>query len=191
MKELDKENGFPEGHRFNWDGLARRGLYILIIAFLTCMIVNICVGKKPWCLYVLFSEYVFYTLFLDFKPIDAGFIRRWMSVMTASCVLLLTIEWLTEGTWATRVVVPIVSFGALLVAAVVYFLGRNKQRHNLIPFSKLIIWSALMSVLCAVRVGALLWPVIVLMSVSGAVVLFSVICFRRQLILELKKKFNL
>ena len=191
MKKTDNEDFVPKDHGFDWDGLSRSGLYILTAAFVICLIVNICVGGNPWCLYVLFSEYVFYTLALDFKPVDAGFMRRWMSVMTGVCVLLLAIEWLAGGMWATRVVVPMVSFGALLVAAVVYFSGRNRQRHNLIPFSKLIIWSALMAVLCAVRTGTLLWPVIVLISVSGAVVLFAVLCFRRQLILEFKKKFNL
>lgn len=159
-------------------------------AFLVCAVVNLSVGGSAWSLYVLISEYIFFTAFLTKEQVEATLPQKLMTLTFSICVLLMLVEWLSAGTSHTmKIAVPMTYFGALFVNSVIYFTNFKKQHKNVLPLLQMIFAAIVAVVIGIFDTYGMNWARIVLLSYSVALIGVSLLWFRKPVICELWKKF--
>lgn len=190
---MDVKNSYPYvKRRFFTIGRLRSWLFWLFAAvFLACFIVNICVGGKPWCLYVLGGELLLWMLVVDLPLIENSWLDWATSALLGSAAYLVLLDVCGGlGGWS-RFVVPVLCFALLIVQGTLFFVFFRSRRINSLPMYFLIVaglWAILGAIL---GLNEMNWPTIVLGSLSLALLLVSFIIFRGDLLRELKKRFHL
>ncbi len=163
--------------------------WIFIAACIVCLVVNYSVGGKCWCPIVIWSEYMIWTILLNQPMVERNIIRIGTRFLLMSLVLMLLIELLLAPGWA-HIVMPIFCFGSLIVLGVVFFINVYNKRYNIA-----LVWVLLIT-LSGSGTALLVysdtsWPVIVLCSVSAALLIASVVVLRLRLLRELRKRFHI
>lgn len=164
-------------------------LYTLLFAGVLCIFLNLLIGGFPWSAYVVVSEIVFYTAFLSWQAVENSLLQKLTNTGLASCALLLVIEGLSGGIWASRWVVPILFFAVLCLQGVVFYARFKTQRGNLVS-PALMAGVGLVAALSLTHRQTFGWPWIVLLGVTAAMVAVGYIWFRKPLWEEWKKKIH-
>ncbi|HPE15222.1 MAG TPA: DUF6320 domain-containing protein [Bacilli bacterium] len=161
---------------------------MLTFSALTCIIINISVGGKPWSLLVVGGGIIFYLIFV-YKPlIDNLFIRRFTYTIFAICGYLYLIDYV-EGTSWSSYVIKIICFSVLIVQTIFLFTFYNKQKVQMIPIFLTTILSIIIAILALCGLIILNWPLIVFGSIGTALLIIFFTILRKNFIKELKKYF--
>lgn len=163
----------------------------LVMLTAATVIVNICVGGRAWSLYAVIGAYIHYQTFLSFLQVEASIIKKFLSVTVSTCLLLAMIQVISyPGMSAIQSVIPIILYAALIVSGVVYFSDFRSQKSHIIPILFIISLSLGLMVASFTIFRVIKWPTIVLASISLAIILVSLIFFRKPIYSEIKKKIH-
>ncbi len=162
-----------------------------LAAAYACPILNLALGWPAWSVVVLWSLWILWSFTLSPALVELNRISQAVKLVVDAVILLVLIDWLLAPGWAAEVV-PIVSFGALIVVGVLFFTDFRRQRQNMAPM-------LVLAVLCLVMgVGGLAfwggqpkWPLIVLSSLAGALIIATILVPGASLIREAKKRFHI
>lgn len=170
-------------------------LPFVLVAF-ACPIVNIAVGGPAWSVVSLFGLYMIWNLAVAIDLIEYNRTSQFIKFITYSIIMLILIDTLLtpDSPWGTTVI-PIVTFSALVVAAVLFFTDFERQRHNLMPLLIIDILGLLAAVgmiiyIVESAVDMALWPYIVMGSVSFALLISLAFTLKGGFIAELKRRFH-
>lgn len=170
-------------------------LPFVLVAF-ACPIVNIAVGGPAWSVVSLFGLYMIWNLAVAIDLIEYNRTSQFIKFITYSIIMLILIDTLLtpDSPWGTTVI-PIVTFSALVVAAVLFFTDFERQRHNLMPLLIIDILGLLAAVgmiiyIVEYAVDMALWPYIVMGSVSFALLVSLAFTLKGGFIAELKRRFH-
>ena len=97
------------------------------------------------------SLYTVWSLVLSPDLVEYNRISQFIKLITCSCILLTMIDIFLAPGWAIEVV-PIVCFGGLTIAGVLFFTDLEKQKQNMLPMLLLIFLAIIGSI-----VGLCLW----------------------------------
>ena len=162
----------------------------IIIAIVTCPIVNIAVGGKAWSLVVLWSIYMLWTLVISPDLVEYNRISQFVKLITLTSILLTIIDLCLAPGWAIEVV-SILNFSALFVVGVLFFTDLERQKQNMMPLLFIIFYSIVASV-----VGLSLyhaednWALAVMGGVAFLLLVLMMIVLKGTFINELKKRFH-
>lgn len=170
-------------------GFRKITLFVFLASIIICTIVNLAVGGKLWLFYVIGGELIFYLAFLDKPLIDNTFVKRFTTVLFTICAYLYLIDIIEKTSWS-YFVIGIIIFSIIIVQLILFFAAFKLQRKKFIPMFWTSIISVLFCFLAIVKVVDLNWPVIVLGSLGLFSLLLLFIIFRKTIIYELKKYFN-
>ena len=162
--------------------------YVIIFAAIACSITNLAVGGKPWAVVVLWSLCSFWNLFLNPNQIEFNFLSQIAKTLYYVCILLILIDVCLVRGWA-HFVVPIVGFAGLILSSVFLLLDIHQQMKNSMPLIWIIAVSLAATIYSIISSPKVEWPMIVLGSVAGTILLLMLI-FHKQFINELKKRFH-
>ena len=170
-------------------------LPFVLVAF-ACPIVNIAVGGPAWSVVSLFGLYMIWNLAVAIDLIEYNRTSQFIKFITYSIIMLILIDTLLtpDSPWGTTVI-PIVTFSALVVAAVLFFTDFERQRHNLMPLLIIDILGLLAAVgmiiyIVESAVDMALWPYIVMGSVSFALLVSLAFTLKGGFVAELKRRFH-
>ena len=167
-----------------------------ILSAFACPIVNIAVGGPAWSVVSLFGLYMIWNLAVAIDLIEYNRTSQFIKFITYSIIMLILIDTLLtpDSPWGT-IVIPIVTFSGLVVAAVLFFTDFERQRHNLMPL-------LIIDILCLLAAAGMiiyivesavdmaLWPYIVMGSVSLALLISLAFTLKGGFIAELKRRFH-
>lgn len=169
--------------------LLRRWIFWgLVASCALCVMLNALIGGFPWCLYVLLSSYVFYGVFVSRSLVDASVIGKLLTSVVSASALLLLVQFLGGGQWATQIAVPMVLLGGVIVGMLLYMPKRPLQRPYIAPLFLLILVGIAFPVAAMVVTGRLHWAHISLLATSLAACVVSGVWLRTPIWQELKKK---
>lgn len=164
--------------------------WLFLIADVACGIVNLCVGGKAWSLVVAWSLHLIWASVITRPLVENHWMGRTTHFVVYACVLLVLIDVLLAPGWA-GFVVPIIGFGLLVALGVLFFSNLPRRRQNVL----VMFWvslAGLAAFLCAAFGWiSLNWPMIVLGSLAPALMIASIAVLRKQLLVELKKRFHI
>lgn len=162
----------------------------IIIAVVTCPIVNIAVGGKAWSLVVLWSIYMLWTLVISPDLVEYNRISQFVKLITLTSILLTIIDLCLAPGWAIQVV-SILNFSALFVAGVLFFTDLERQKQNMMPLLFIIFYSIVTAV-----IGLSLyheednWALAVMGGVALLLLISMMIVLKVTFINEFKKRFH-
>lgn len=167
-----------------------------VLSAFACPIVNITVGGPAWSVVSLFGLYMIWNLAVAIDLIEYNRTSQFIKFITYSIIMLILIDTLLtpDSPWGA-IVIPIVTFSGLVVAAVLFFTDFERQRHNLMPLLIIDILCLLAAVgmiiyIAESAVDMALWPYIVMGSVSLALLISLAFTLKGGLIAELKRRFH-
>ncbi len=153
-------------------------------------IVNLAVGGSPWFFYVLGGAVVFWLFFMRWSILDNSIMQKMFDTYIGSAFYLVVVDLLLEDISFAVFVVPIVSFGFLLLMNVTYYIELAKNRNNVIPLILMNMVSVAVVIFCGVWNEALTWEVITLLAMVVVGAGFGFLPFRKQMFFEVKKRFH-
>lgn len=162
----------------------------IIIAIVTCPIVNIAVGGKAWSLVVLWSIYMLWTLVISPDLVEYNRISQFVKLITLTSILLTIIDLCLAPGWAIEVV-SILNFSALFVVGVLFFTDLERQKQNMMPLLFIIFYSIVTAV-----IGLSLyheednWALAVMGGVAFLLLISMMIVLKGTFINEFKKRFH-
>ena len=167
-------------HIWRWPFLA---------AGFTCAVVNLAVGGKAWSLVVLWCLYCLWTNVFSLNMVDYNRVSQCVKMSVQVSILLFLIEVCLASGWA-YFVLPIVGFGALITAGVLFFSDLRKQKSNVMPMLLLAL-----TLLGICTVGGWFWetwswPMIVMAAVSFALVAVVFVTRGGGLLADFRKYFH-
>ena len=162
-----------------------------LFAAYICPIINIATGGPAWSVIVVWSLWIVWSFSLSPELVEINRISLFVKLLTNSCILLILIDVLLAPGWAVGVV-PIVCFGGLAVAGVLFFTDIDRQKQNMMPMLILIIVSIISSISGLIIWGqeerrwalALMGAFAFALLVAGAAVLGS------DFVREIKRRFH-
>ncbi|MEG1560174.1 MAG: DUF6320 domain-containing protein [Clostridia bacterium] len=164
---------------------------VFMFYFFLALGLNIYLGGKPWCLYVLFSQWVLYKSYVTWDLVENNFISRWFSVVFPVCALLLTVQMIeTSVRWASTIVVPLLYLISLLILCIVFICKFESQKSALLPIIKITSGSFLALLVGVFIIGNISFFNLIFIFSSTLIVTAGIIWFRKPLAAELKKKFH-
>ena len=101
----------------------------MLAAAIASVLVNWATGGKAWSLIVLMSLYMVWTLVLSPDLVEYNRISQFIKLITCTCILLTLIDVFLISGWAV-IVVPIVGFGGLIVAGILFLTDLERQKQN-------------------------------------------------------------
>lgn len=166
---------------------------ILLIGCLTCGIVNLCVGGAPWVLYVLGASVIVWAVFLYRPMVEFSVLHRVAVVLPTICAYLYLVDWLSNGAGFSELVVPIVLFSVFILCILLFFVRFHHQKHNVfaIYMISLLVLTLVIFAACGLFRLRFTWPIIVLASLDGLLLILTLLFFLKPTAREFKKKFSL
>lgn len=161
-----------------------------------CPIVNIATKGVPWSVVALFGLYMIWNLAVQIDLIEYNRISQYIKFITYSIIMLILIaRFITPNSNWDRMVIPIVTFSALVVAAVLFYTDFERQRHNLMPLLLIDIIALVASVVMLIRTTKpesteAYWPYIVMGGVSLTFLVSLAFTLKGGLVSELKRRFH-
>lgn len=165
---------------------------ILFVACLVCIIVNLCVKGNPWSLYIVGGSLVFWAIFLYQPMVEFSFLHRVAAILPTVCAYLFLIDWLSHGPGFSGIVVPIVLFSVFVLCLLLFFVRFKHQKHNIFPLYIISVMVLTLVIFAALDLFTLTfnWPVIVLASLDGLLLVLSLFFYLKPLTREFRKKFH-
>ena len=163
----------------------------LLLAAFTCVIVNIVTGGPTWWPVALMGIYMLWTLVLNTDLVEYNRISQFIKATFYSCIMVFLIDkFLDDGGWALDVI-SIVSFGSIVVSAVLFYTDFNRQKQNMLPIFILILIALTWSIV-GLFTGLELqsWPLIVLGGLAVLFFISIIITLRGDFIREIKCRFH-
>lgn len=180
----------PPAHSF-WRRNRRelaRGLFVF--AAYACGLINLAMGGKPWALAAIGGLAVCWIAFFYRPLVENTAIKKITDVGGAVCLYLFLVDWIFGGNWS-GFVAPIVFFADLIVAGTYFLAYFNKEKRNFLPLFELTL-GGLVAIFCGlVGWSRLDWPLIVVGSVSLALVVLTVALHWKEIRVEFGKKMHL
>jgi hypothetical protein len=177
----NKQNGRGE--------LIRWMRYPFILAAMACIIVNVATKGKLWSVVVLWAMFMAWRDIFSIDLVEFNRISQFIKIGEQTCVLLVLIDLLLAPGWA-QTVVPIVCFGILIIAGLLFFSDMEKQKHNMMPMVFLSFVSLVLS-LCLIFVWKWYqWPVYVMASLSFVLLSSCIVILGKDFSRSLKKYFH-
>lgn len=172
-------------------GFRRVMMWPFLTAAYMCPIMNLAVGGKPWSIVVLWSLWIAWTAIFSPDLVEYNRISQTSKLVADATILLILIGVLLSPGWA-ETVVPIVSFGGLIVIAALFFSDIRRQKQNMMPML-LVIFVSIVSVAAALVFwrDVIGWEFIVLGSVALAILIACFAVLGGDVPRELKKRFHL
>ena len=167
-----------------------------IILAIAAPIVNQAVGGVPWSIIALFGLNIIWNMGVAIDMIEYNRTSQFIKFITYSIIMLILIDVLiTPGINWGSFVIPIVTFSALVVAAVLFFTDFERQRHNLMPLLiiDIICIFAAVIMICVIyyqEVDMVLWPYITMGGVSLALLVSLMLSMKGGFFGELKRRFH-
>lgn len=163
---------------------------IFLAASVACVVVNLAVGGKAWSVIALWGMYMAWMLVLRQPLVERNLISQGVRLAVMTGILLVLIDRLIYPGWAAFVV-PIVSYAALIVLAILFFVNVSKQRHNVMPLIILTVLVIVGSTVAMFVFSETRWPMIVLAATAAVLLIATVFILKTRLISELVKRFHL
>lgn len=161
-----------------------------LLAAYVCPIINLWCGGPAWSVIVLFALWVDWTAMFAPTMVEYNRISQPIKLIIDTCILLVLIDVLLSPGWAVKVV-PIVCFGGLMLAAVLFFTDINRQKQNMMP----LLWLTLLALIGSI-VGLILWrqdtgwAMIITCASAFALLIVYISVMGEELLRELKKRFH-
>jgi len=159
------------------------------VACYVCAIVNLCTGGPAWSLVVIWSIWCVWSMLISPSLVEYNRISQTAKSLMNACILLILIDTVFSSGWA-EFVVPIVSFGSLIIIGILFLSDLPKQKHNIMPMVWLIVASFVAVISSLIGWPKLDWPMIVLGSTALLLLIVCVAVLRTDLLRELKKRFH-
>lgn len=176
--------------KHRWYKVRRAARWPVLAAAVIPTAVNLLMGGKAWSVIVLMGLYMAWDLLLSPDLIEYNRISQFIKLVTYSCVLLILIEVFLARGWAVTVV-PIVGFGGLIVAGILFFTDLERQKQNMQPMLLLTFGCLVASVVGLCIWGARdHWPLMALGGVALALLAVSAAVLGRDFTREFKRRFH-
>lgn len=163
--------------------------YIFLIAAVSCVIVNLAVGGKLWCLIVLWSLWGIWKMVISYDLVEFNIIFQTVKILFYVVVLLFLIDHFLVSGWAAFVV-PIVCFSTQIFLIIMYFIDASKQTRNSMPMFFLVLVSLVAFIALWQFLNGVNWPMIVVGSLSLVMILIAFFAYRKEFAFELRKWFH-
>lgn len=190
---MDIKVTYPIGKRKNhfWIIFCRVITILFVVAAFVCVLINLATRVNQWSIVVVLAEYLIWASFISPSLYNLNRTSQLIKLLVWTLILLIGIEVFLYGGWALFVI-PIVSFGGLLLIALLFFSDFQRQKHQSIPFLFLIIICLIFGIVgIFASFAEVKWVYIVLASVSLALLIVCIATLKNSIILDLKKKFNI
>lgn len=162
----------------------------MLAAAIASVLVNWATGGKAWSLIVLMSLYMVWTLVLSPDLVEYNRISQFIKLITCTCILLTLIDVFLISGWAV-IVVPIVGFGGLIVAGILFLTDLERQKQNMRPMLELIFLCLIGSIVgLQVWHGRGRWTMIVMGATALVLLIVSIIVLGEDFPRELKRRFH-
>lgn len=160
-----------------------------ISASLICVLLNIILKGKPWCLIVLWSLYSIWQLVFSLKLVEYSIFSHIISIFIHVIVLLWIIDTFIAPGWAATVI-PIVFFAAMLIMFIFYFATYNRKQRHLVSIMFLGICS-----IASIPLFTNTWPIenwiaFIFQIASALLFIVLVIINWKDILFELKVRFK-
>ena len=164
-------------------------LFTFFIGLIASLIINLSVGGRPWFMYILFAELIFYFAFLNKPLIDNVFMRRVSLLSGIIIAYLYTIDKINNTDWS-YIVIDILAFSLLVIQLIFFFINYEYHKNKIIVMLLTSIASCVFCLLAIIGIIHINWAVITTGSVGllNLIVLFTF--FFKTTVLEIKKYFN-
>ena len=164
-----------------------RGLFVFLAY--ACGVVNLAVGGKPWALAAIGGLAVVWII-VFYKPlVENTAIKKITDAGAAVCLYLFLLDGIYGGNWS-GFVAPIVLFADLVIAGTYYLAYFKKEKRNFLPLFELSL-GGLVAIFCGlVGWSRVDWPLIVVGSVSLALVLLTIALHWKEIRVEFSKKMH-
>lgn len=174
--------------------IRRRLLKILRWPFIfigvASIIVNLCIGSPWWWPIALLSLYSVWKMVISPDLVEYNRTSQLIKLIVYSCVMLTLIDVLLAPGWAAFVV-PLVCFGGVVFAGLLFFTDMETQKHNMLPLVLFLVFAIIGS-----SVGLSIWhehdywPFIVLGVTSLLLLLSLIIILGKDFLRELERRFH-
>lgn len=164
-----------------------RGLFVFLAY--ACGVVNLAVGGKPWALAAIGGLAVVWII-VFYKPlVENTAIKKITDAGAAVCLYLFLLDGIYGGNWS-GFVAPIVLFADLVIAGTYFLAYFKKEKRNFLPLFELSL-GGLVAIFCGlVGWSRVDWPLIVVGSVSLALVLLTIALHWKEIRVEFSKKMH-
>jgi len=164
-----------------------RGLFVFLAY--ACGVVNLAVGGKPWALAAIGGLAVGWII-VFYKPlVENTAIKKITDAGAAVCLYLFLLDGIYGGNWS-GFVAPIVFFADLVIAGTYFLAYFKKEKRNFLPLFELSL-GGLVAIFCGlVGWSRVDWPLIVVGSVSLALVLLTMVLHWKEIRVEFSKKMH-
>jgi hypothetical protein len=171
-----------------------RAKWPFLFAAYICPIVNIATGGAAWSVIVLWSLWIVWSFVFSPDMVELNRISLFIKFIANACVLLILIDILLAPGWG-MVAIPIVCFGGLAVAGVLFFTDLERQKQNMMPMLLLTGVSILGAVIGLIiwrneSLADSLWALIVMGAFAVALLTGSFMVLGKAFIREIKKRFH-
>ena len=109
-----------------------------LVSAYASLIVNICVGGPWWCVIVIASLFMVWSLLFSIDLVEYNRISQFSKLVIYACILLYLIDIVLVPGWAIEVI-SIISFSSLIVVGVLFFTDFDRQKQNMMPLLFLIL----------------------------------------------------
>ncbi len=178
-------------HALQRQDIIRWAKWPFLAAAYVCPIVNLWLGGAAWSVVVLWSLWLVWSLGLSTDLVEYNRISQFIKLIVNAAILLILIDVLLAPGWAATVV-PIVCFGGLTVAGVLFFTDLDKQKQNVMP---MLVLSAISFMIAAVWLlfwrQTSGWSLIVMGALSLALLVACFFVLGFGLLRECKKRFHI
>lgn len=162
-----------------------------LFAAYICPLINLLTGGKAWSVIVLMSLYMAWKLVLSTDLVEYNRISQFTKLIVCTCVLLGLIDWLLAPGWAVEVV-PIVCFGGLVVAGILFFTDLERQKQNMLPMLVLIVMALFGSVIgLSLWHEESCWALVVMGALALALLVGCAATLGGEFLRELKRRFHM
>ena len=164
--------------------------FIYLIGLITSFIVNLAVGGKLWCIYVLGGEIITYYAFFNKPLINNVLLKRITFLILFIILYLYAIDLVNKTNWSYYVI-NIISFSLLLFQFLFFFINYDQHKNKIILMFLTSIFSILFFLLAILTIFPINWAVIVTGSIGLLIITILLSFYFKTTILELKKYFSL
>ncbi|MDL2217345.1 DUF6320 domain-containing protein [Christensenellaceae bacterium OttesenSCG-928-M15] len=163
--------------------------WLFLFAAIACIAVNAATGGPAWCLIGIWSFGMIWSFLISPELVEQNRISVWIGLITSASILLLIIDALFRAGWSAMVV-PLVHFGGLAVAGILFFTDLERQKQNMLPML-LLIAAGLMSFAGGLLLGRRNWALIAMGAFAFALLIACIAVLRNGFAREIKKRFHI
>ena len=170
----------------------RLELLRLLFVFLAyaCALVNLAAGGTPWSLAAIGGLWVLWIAVFYRPLVENTAIKKIADVGIAVCLYLFLLDGIFGGNWS-GFVTPIIFFSDLVIAGTYFLAYFKKEKRNFLPLFELTLAGLVAIFSGLVGWRKLDWPLIVVGSVSLALVVLTTALHFRAIREEFRKKIHL